>query len=240
MTDQSVNPQDSQYWQQHQANPNVVHQGDPTLPPAGYTRDEALKARTDQLQQQIAQQPEQYSIDPSKIEPIREIQYEIEHNMLDVPNRQPGYVYRWVQCQYPSTSPGLKVQEALVRRIRINGASHPAWEVVTGNHPEASGMSVTAENTIRIGDTILMRCRKDIHAVIELETRKKNHLVTYGTDANMVQLAEELTRKGYPTSAGHKAYNKYFNDANQVLRTSESELDRMIRNGTLPGLQVPQ
>lgn len=222
---------------------NVVYQGDTELPPAGYKRDDELARRADHLAEVAENQPEQYSIDPSKMEVDREIRYDIEDGMLNVPHAQPGYVYRWVQNMYPSNDPGREVNQSLVKNVVMHTPHGkqkvPVWEVVTKGMPEAEGMRINASNAVFVGDTILMRCRKDIHVLVENERRKRNHVRNLSTDASLVAVADDLKLHGYDTDAGHAAYNKHYRNANQTIQASQAELDHQLKSGSLPGFEMP-
>ena len=222
-------------------NPNTVYQGDSTLPPPGHQREETLKQRADQLEQEKAKyEGMAYNIDPSKMNVDREIRYELEKGSLDIPNKDPNYVYTWVQCQYPMVNPTLKVEQKLARSVTIHKGSQsfkvPAWEIVTNRMPESKGLRINATGHCQIGDTILMRCHKDVHRLIELKDRERKLQLRRNTDAQLLEQAARVQRRGYKAAAGQDVYNKYRKDANDALDT----IDTMLREGTLPGININQ
>ncbi len=238
---ETVNPLDST----HAPDPNkVAYQGDATLPPAGYKREEELSRRTDNLAEQMEKQPEQYSINPAAMEVDYEIRGLLEADLLEIPHKEPGYVYKWAQCMYPSHSPGLAIQRLEAMRVKMGDHWYAVWEVVKGDFPEAksfqsSGLNNSVMNTVRIGDVMLMRCRADVYAALENARKKKDHIRNVATDAGLQQVAYDAEKKGYPTSAGHQTYNHYYpNQANQSLQGSTETVNELIRTGQLPDNNV--
>lgn len=234
-----VNPQPPQ--PQQPQNPNTVYQGDSTLPPPGHQRDETLRQRADELDQKKSQYDDMaLGIDPTKLEKDREIQYEIERGNLSIPYKNPEYKYCWVQCQYPVVNPNQKVEQKLTRSVKIshNGQTVrvPAWEIVTKDMAESKGLRLNALGHCQIGDTILMRCRQEVYRLIELKERERKLQIRRHTDAELVQKAMEHQRRGAKIGAGQDVYNKYLEDANEAL----ASFDKLIRNGSVPGLDVNQ
>ena len=72
----------------------VKEKGEETLPPAGYERDEALKIRQDNLDEEAERLAEQMFLGAIP-EKYKEIDYEIAQRLdgLEVENRQEGYEY---------------------------------------------------------------------------------------------------------------------------------------------------
>ncbi len=199
------------------------------LPPPGDERREVLKERTDNLQQQIDEKADHYAIDPAALEVDREIRHDLDQGCLTPSDADPAYKYAWVQCKHPEDHPSRMVELKLAERVQLpDGNWVRPWEVVGSKHKEALNLK-QVDGSRRIGDTLLMRCRKDYYSLIELNKRKLNHQRNYGTDSALVDLA---TRAG--TEAGTATYNKHKSDANQSL----SRLDQAIRTGTLPGMEI--
>lgn len=206
-----------------------------SLPPPGDERREVLKARTDNLEQQIDEKTDHYAIDPAALEVDREIRNDLDKGYLDPSDSDPAYKYAWVQCKHPEDHPSRMVELKLAEKVQIpDGTWVRPWEVVGSNHKEAPKLQQT-DGSRRIGDTLLMRCRKDYYALMELAKRKLTHQRNYGTDSGLVELA---MRAG--TEAGAATYNKYKSDANQSLFGNELQmrLDQAIRTGTLPGMEI--
>lgn len=203
-------------------------QQEPNLPPAGYKREEELSRRQDQLDQQLDEKSQQsYAIDPSKMEPDREILNDLDKGFLTPPNADPNYKYAWIQCRHPVDHPSRMVETKLQERVKVNGEWIRPWKVVKGTDSDGQGLPHTAENTCTIGDVLLMRCRKDHHALLDLEHRRKSYERYYSTDSNLVEVALQ-----YGAAAGEDAYNKYRDNAN-----FKTKLDNALRTGTLPGVQ---
>ncbi|HDZ26658.1 hypothetical protein LCGC14_0690100 [marine sediment metagenome] len=209
---------------------------EPNLPPPGDERQEVLKKRTDQLEEQIDQKSnESFAVDPSKMEPDNEILNDIDKGFLYPPCADPKFEYAWTQCKHPVDHPSRMVEIRLAEKIKVNGEWKHPWSVVMGNDPDAKGFKVSAENTCTIGDVLLMRCRKDHYALLELAKRRKSLERQYGTDSSLVEVALSCNAAG-----GEAAYNKYKNDANFSLFGNEfkMKLDNALRTGNLPGMQI--
>jgi hypothetical protein len=209
---------------------------DPKLPPAGYKREEELKVRMDNLQQQIDERSEQtLAADPAALRPEREILNELDKGHLSISDADPNYHYAWVQCLHPADHPSRMVERKKAETVQLpDGSWVRPWEVIGSAHKEAQECK-KADGTRRIGDVLLMRCRKDHYALLELSQRRKVHERNYGIDSDLVELA-----LANDTEAGALTYNKYRDNANYHLRdkTFQTELDRRIRSGTLPGFEM--
>lgn len=210
----------------------------PNLPPPGDERQEVLKKRTDQLEEQIDQKSEQsFAIDPSKMEPDNEILKDIDKGFLHPPCADPKFEYAWVQCKHPEDHPSRMVETKLAEKVKVGGKWIRPWAVVMGDEPDAKGLKKSAENTCTIGDVLLMRCRKDHYALLEMAKRRKSLERQYGTDSSLVEVA-----LSYNAAGGEAAYNKYKDDANFSLFSNEfkMKLDNALRTGNLPGMQIPR
>ena len=208
----------------------------PNLPPPGDARQEVLKQRTDQLEEEIDQKSNQFiGVDSSKMEPDNEILNDIDKGFLHPPCADPKFEYTWVQCKHPVDHPSRMVEIKLAEKIKVNGEWKRPWQVVMGNDPDAKGFKVSAENTCTIGDVLLMRCRKDHYALLTLEKRRKTLERSYGTDSALVDMA-----LSYNAAGGEAAYSKYKDDANFSLFGNEfkMKLDNALRTGNLPGMQI--
>ncbi|KKM62984.1 hypothetical protein LCGC14_1516180 [marine sediment metagenome] len=198
---------------------------EPNLPPAGYKREEVLAARTDILEEEIDERSKDtLAVDPSKLEVDREIRYDLDKGELDVTQADPNYVYRWVQCERPSSNPARMVDLLRYKSITYNGQRYPTWEVVRGEMKEAREKK-TALGTRQIGDTMLMRCHKNTYAIIEAEDRRKRANRQFGIDDRLVQLAE---------SAGTKAGQQVYVDHGGQ---GSSEMNLNIDNGNTPNFR---
>ena len=199
---------------------------EPTLEPKGYKRDEQTAKNADALAEEIEKKSEDFlAIDPSKLEVDREIRYELDKGELDVTNADPSYVYRWVQCEHPSSNPARLVDMFRYKSIKYNGQRYPTWQVVTGDMKEAPEKK-TAMGTRKLGDCILMRCHKNTHEIIEAEERRKRTQRQYGLDSELVDLA---MRAG--TKAGQQAY---IDQGGQGSSEMKPNLDEIQRTGIIP------
>ncbi len=195
------------------------------LPPAGYKREEELTKRTDILDEEIDKRSQDtLAVDPSKLEVDREIRYDLDKGELDVTESDPSYVYRWVQCERPSSNPSRMVDLLRYKSITYQGKKYPTWEVVRGDMKEAREKK-TALGTRQIGDTMLMRCHKNTYAIIEDEERRKRSNRQFGIDDRLVELA---------MSAGTKAGQQVYVD-HGGQGSSEMNLD--IDTGNTPNIR---
>ncbi len=211
-------------------------QVEPNLPPPGNERQEVLKKRTDQLEEQIDQKSDQFlAVDPAKMEPDNEILNDIDKGFLYPPSADPNFEYNWVQCRHPVDHPSRMVEIKLSEKIKVGGKWVRPWKVVMGTDPDSKGLKISAENTCTIGDVLLMRCRKDHYALLTLEKRRKTLERTYGTDSALVDIA-----LSHNTTGGEEAYSKYKQDANFSLfgNALKMKLDNMVRTGNIPGLEI--
>lgn len=242
MNQQTLNPQYQQY------NPNVAPAPNPNLPPAGYQRDEELKQRTDNLQQQgemRVEQEQRFSIDPSKMAPIREIR----HNMsaLNVTNKVPGYEYCWVNFKTPVDTPGLAIQQK--QSIEVYNyqtrAYEPVWEVVHGGMPECiNRKGIGADTTRRLGDVLLMRAKKNAYdALIKYQGEQRGRQIL-ADEATLMDLGEKANRKAgggiiiHPQ--GHPQFMASRGTSQGIVNQApaQDELNWQLKSGRLPGASM--
>ncbi len=179
---------------------------EPDLHQAGYKRDEQTAINADNLAEEIDKRSENtLAIDPSKLEVDREIRYELDKGELDVSDKDPAYVYKWVQCESPRTNPSRLISQLRYRRVKVNGEWYPTWQIVKGDMKE----SIELKNALgfrQLGDCILMRCHKNAYKIIENEERRKRNVRQEGIDAQLVELA-----KSAGTRAGENVYQDHDN-----------------------------
>jgi len=215
---------------------------EPDLPPPGYKRDEELKRRQDELEQkaeELAAETGKERIDPSKLKPDREIQYYIQRDMLEISNPVPGYIYCWVYTGQGGHFVWTKKAQG--------------WEVVQGDMPECREAMIKEDTTRRIGDVILMRIPEEVYAAIEAREEEKRQrqefsvtaelqeigrryprVFTVHEDLSKVQfggrtLADVMERKAAHATARRMA----------AKRVAMEAIDRKLREGTVPGMEVP-
>lgn len=134
------------------------------LPPPGAARDDALRARADQLQEAMeTMTPEKEALDPSRYKPIREVQAMLqesikEHGDAPISGALPDYEYCLVRYREPGSQVEIKRTQS-VYDTRA-GATVAVWEVVQGDMPEMMERRDVHGWRV-IADTLLMRARKD-------------------------------------------------------------------------------
>lgn len=209
------------------------------LPPAGHTRDEELKKRTDALEEKAESQfvdrgaiPHDSSVlDPSQ---NREIQSHIRKSHLEVGIDHPYLKVKWVNWK---NLEGTKVWEA-----KADG-----WMVATSHEfPEAKDM-VREDGTIRIGDVMLMCIRMDEYLKLEQREKDKRLRQQYGIESEIRALAARNPSvfKEVHSSESGGIPDKYMstmesNASRQAdaRRTVARHLGNKMKQGTVPGLPV--
>lgn len=203
------------------------------LPPAGDARRDELARRADELQEQA----ETAGIVGGKIDPKafkldRDIARSIMNNELEISGALPDYRYCW-----PWTGQqGFQVKTKLARRARDeSGALVPTWEVVNGDMPEAVECK-QADGTRRVGDTLLMRCKK--HLAEQLDAQ--DEAIRLRREASINEPLEELARKYPKLVRVHTDLNDPTLQAG--LRRSAArgiaaqQFNTAIREGAVPGM----
>ena len=216
--------------------PKVIKQGPSELPPAGYARDEEMARRTDTLAEAAetqANQNEVHAIDPRAFQPINEIQQAIdpETNELTVSNPDPAYVYCWVNAGFH----GLFVKLKLAQK----------FEVVQGEMAEAiEHRGIAADTTRRVGDTILMRIRKDHYRVLRKKQAEDADRRMGSVTSGLRDLGEKYRDKGVIVKTfedgtmDDRTMQRMANRA-QAAQTGQRVMDKWIKNGTVPGAPAP-
>lgn len=159
------------------------------LPEAGFARREELRRRAEALMLQADELMKLYEIegidaeklDPNKIP--REVRAAIGLNdEVYVSNADRNYAYSWI-----FRDPYNRFGGRFVRAMQALG-----WEVVAGDLKEAcEHKSVTGERWV--SDCLLMRCRLDRYAAIQLHDREKRLAQQDGITS---QFFENAARRG--------------------------------------------
>ncbi len=223
-----------------------VYQGaNPQQIPAGYKRQEQQAKNHDVLQQKVEEMSTAggvASLNPKALEEDREILGLIVEGNLDIPGAVDGYVYKWVQCRIPKDSPGMKVREVLTMRIKVRSPAGqtqtiPCWERVEGNMPECPDLK-DAEGSRVLGDTLLVRCKRDVYVLIEEQERKLNKQRAATVEAGMVDTAQMINQKaGRPLIfGGVDTYDQRFGEGETNSRIRE--LNQQLKDGSVPGLDI--
>ena len=215
----------------------------PNIPPAGYARNEELLKRTDDLAekaQAVSDEGMVGTIDPKKLEPIREYQEVFTRPIdpLTVPNAQKEFDYCWVW----TGSNGQKIWEK--KSMMVSGM-RSTWHVVQGEMTEALDYK-TEDTTRRIGDIILMRILKDDHKILLDNIEYRRQLQEYGVVGELIELGDKYRGKGFIV---HSDPNSRFASGKEsvmdtVRRRAASgqgmkAVDNMVRNGNVPGIPRP-
>ena len=153
------------------------------LPPAGHARDEELKRRTDNLEEQAAEQYANVgSISQKSLEPDREIRAAIARSYLEIGINHPFLKVKWVNY--------ISNHGSMVWSAKADG-----WQIATvQDFPEAREL-VREDNTIRVGDVMLMAIRMDRHLQIEEREKNKRLRQQFGVEAEIHDLADKVNRK---------------------------------------------
>lgn len=159
------------------------------LPEAGYARREELRRRADSLMaeaEMLMAAYEQEAIDPAKVDPAnidREIRQAIDiHNEVYVSSKDANFVYAWIY-----RDPYNKYGGRYVRSMQaLLGGT--AWEIVRGDMKEAAEhKAVTGERWV--ADCLLMRCRLDRYAKLQLIDRERRARTQEGVTASFFESA---------------------------------------------------
>lgn len=206
--------------------------------PPGYARDEEKRKRADALEEAMDKLTDEHSdgqdvhkVDPAALEEDREIQYALQRDGLEITDAQSDRRYAWVNF--------VNQNGAQVWRHKALG-----FRYVRRDDPECRDERMDAEGFRKVGDVVLMWLPQQ-----RAEELRKQHLV------------KRLRRKfgGVDTSAIDAVINKYPNalkrreDLEQGLasgngealqkagarQTAMGQLDKMVREGTVPGIKNP-
>ena len=161
-----------------------------SLPPSGHARREVLKQRTARLQEvaeRVSAESEIYSIDPEKLKEDPEIlkHFDFQNQQFEVTHAQKGYAYLWERDDHRA----IAFKKAQARFFL--GPRMPGWEVVNSTvDPEAKEL-IQADNTRRIGDTILLRIKLDSY----IEIHKKIALMNKFKEQNIPERLSEYVER---------------------------------------------
>ena len=211
--------------------PRDFDPSDTGLPPPGDERREVLRERTDELAEAAETEgPERYAVPEGTFsEDAVENEIAQHFNEMEVPHGDHAtYRYKWVY-----RDPEHKYANRMVQQARVEG-----WELVRASSPEAKGMEDmhSAENTLWVGDTVLMRCRWDIVARNEKREETNRRLRERGPELEAQELGERLGRRwGAKIRPASIAEMRGAALARHVQDTAMRRFDQQIRQGTVPG-----
>ncbi|MFA5234443.1 MAG: hypothetical protein WC390_08605 [Sulfurimonas sp.] len=195
------------------------------LPPPGAARNEELAKRTDALQEAIeTKMPEMVSLDPSKLEPDRELQYAMqEFSMHEVSDKLPGWKYTWVYSGQHGTEITMK---------KTYG-----WIVVQGNDVEAKELE-HVDTTRRLGDCILMRIPE---AKYKKLMEYEDYVRKLKSSAGDQELQDAAQKLGLQASFNEPRIIQRFGGgtpAQRIVMQGGGPVDRMLKEGTVPGMEI--
>ena len=213
---------------------NAAREAIGTLPPAGYKRDETLRERQARLQeaaQQMADQMRRGTIDPSKLQVLNEIASRVHY--MDVSDPQPGRCYVWVSTNRNSQH---------VQEMKSLG-----FQVVQGSDTEASELLDSGGSTVRrLGDVLLMWAPEDLVIALKAQQIVHQREVERSSTANLQELGDKYrsqglivrpfgmdTLDGAPIEVGRFTQN-------QARKAATGMIDTALRDGTIPGMQLPR
>lgn len=195
------------------------------LPPKGAARNEVLAQRTDALQEQAeTRMPEAFSMPTDALEPDRELQYAMqEFSLHEVTNKHPGFQYAWVYAGQHGTELTMK---------KTYG-----WVVVQGDDPESKEL-MHVDTTRRLGDCILMRIPNAKYEKLQKYEEYIRRMKQGAGDEEVRELGRQL---GLNVEVDSPDIIKRFggNSPAQMV-VSQGPLDKMLRQGTVPGLMPGQ
>ena len=186
------------------------------------------KAKDDLEREAEERSVDRIALDPAKLCEDREILGQL--NSLEVSNANPNYVYCWVR---KTATSDVQVQQKLSLSIRTAVGTMPCWEVVHGTMPEAMERK-NALGERQIGDTILLRCRKDVYIRLMDYQEEKNRRVQTGVSSEMEALAHE-------SKGGIILHSDPDDPLVKRLFSNQQAMDRVTRNireGTVPGAEM--
>lgn len=201
------------------------------LPPPGYKRDEELARRTDELAERAETEgPEVYGIDPSKVEPDREILYKsIDQQMIHVTNKDPESMYAWIYY-------GLNGQMIWAKKAL-------GWRVVTGDDPECQEYK-EADGTRRIGDVLLMKISKERYLELEQMSEKRRDEQYLGIKSRLQELSDKSGIKIHEdladVSIGGRSLESIMERKAAAQDVAMEHIDKKLRDGDVPGIPSPK
>jgi hypothetical protein len=206
------------------------------LPPAGHARNEELRQRADKLIEKAERLHAEQgggAIDPAALEIDPEIAAHFDE--LHVSEALPEYLYLWENFVSHN---GYAIRSRLAIRVKLPNVSYmtPAWEIVKGDMPEAEELR-QVDGTRKLGDAMLMRCRRDVYRIIQRARRRRVAMMDAAVDTRLQEMADDIGHKYVRVhremDMGHPAMKHAA--AASIART---QLMKQIAAGDVDGLDV--
>ena len=218
---------------------NNTQSGSFGLPAAGQARNEEMAKRTDNLEEQAETKYADVGAIP-KDSPVldpeqnREIQDHIYKSHLDIGTDHPYLKTKWVNY--------VNQQGSMVWKEKAQG-----WQVATmAEFPEARDL-VREDNTIRIGDVLLMCIRMDEYFKLEKKEKDKSIRQQYGIESDIHNLAAKYpdvfknvhtdSSGGVPADIMNIVEGRATRQ-NAASRTAAKHLGNQMKQGTIPGVPI--
>lgn len=215
-------------------------QGRPIDEPAGPKRRNAMARSKDELD-------EERDGKEVAVRALKDIQIDGEiisnFNSGEVSNANPAFFYKWARYvkPYGGTAP-VDYDLALTIRTSSHGVMK-VWEKVNGSMVEAIEHR-EVDGTRKVGDVMLIRCRRDVHACLRRWENEKvairaasagNALQTIGDRTGVGVRVQDVavSKRGYDDPVMQRAFKHAA--ANEI---ANRQLDAQIREGRVAGLGV--
>ena len=202
----------------------VLVQGDPTLPDAGYARNEELARRDDALTELAEAKNDQVE---GGTNPIKNVKVDPElaqwFDELDVAGRDPGYEYCWT----PTHTYGRFVQQKLYK----------GWEMVQGDMPEARALRST-DTTRKLGDVVLMRIQKDRKALLDRREEYKKLQQEVGISAQLQEMADKYGTRLIDGDDINPEQLRRMEMNSRAKGRANKMMDKWMREGRVPGVMT--
>ncbi len=204
------------------------------MPEPGYKRDEELAKRKDTLEQRIEEEaPEVYRADPAAFEEDREILYDLQHDMLEVSNADPEYMYCWVY--YGQNQQQVWAKKSLGWRV-VGVGAESANDKECLEHKEVDGSR-------RIGDVLLMKTPKANYDKIVKAQERRRAAQELGVSSNVMALADKYGLKVHDdlstVQVGPQTLMEVAQKRAGAEKVAMRHIDRKLRKGEIPGIPKP-
>lgn len=200
----------------------------PDLPPAGWKRKEELAKRTDALEEQAAEKYKDVeAINSRAFDKDRDIQRAISRNYLEIGTDHPYLKVKWVNY--------VNQQGTHVWNAKAEG-----WQVADPrNFPEAEGL-VREDNTIRIGDVLLMQIRFDDYQKLVNRDAEKRRRQELGIEHELSDIAARYPNEFKVHTEHTTGIPDRINEAMRAgaKRVAANTIGNRLKKGTIPGVPI--